>query len=98
MVKYSFDFKQNVVQEYLSGQGGIRSITEKYSVKSAKDVRKWINAYKQFGSSGIQRKRQNMAYSPQFKLNTVNLYLTSEKSYQEVANEVGINNPSLISQ
>ena len=34
----------------------------------------------------------------EFKLNVVNLYLTGEMSYQSLANELKINNPSIITR
>lgn len=42
------------------------------------------------------RKKEN--YSFQFKLSVVELYLSSEVSYQELALSQGINNPSLITR
>lgn len=98
MAKYSVELKLKIVQEYLSGQGGVNFLAQKYHIKSSTDIQKWVSVYKSFGVSGLQRKRQNRSYSPQFKRNAVNLYLTSEKSYREVAGELGINNPPLITR
>jgi len=98
MAKYSFDFKLQVVQDYLSGAGGTVFIANKYHIPAESNVRKWVNAYKKLGASGLRRKRQTKTYSTQFKLNAVNLYLTSEKSYQETANELGMNTPSQIAR
>ncbi|MDR0298888.1 MAG: helix-turn-helix domain-containing protein, partial [Streptococcaceae bacterium] len=97
MVKYSFDFKLQVVQDYDSGVGGKRFLAKKYGI-NRKQVEVWKNAYKEFGASGLQRKLQNTTYSTQFKLNAVHLYLTSEESYQEMANELKLNNPALITR
>ncbi len=44
------------------------------------------------GIEGLHRSRQNKVYDSNFKLNAVNLYLTSEKSYRELAQELGIVN------
>ena len=96
MVKYSYELKLQIVQDYLSGAGGIRFLTNKYSISSVELVRRWVNAYKEFGSTGLQRKRQNASYDSKFKLNAVNLYLTSELSCREVGNKLGVNNRSLI--
>ena len=52
--------------------------------------------YKKFGNDGLTRSRKNNNYSFQFKLFVVELYLTSEVSYQELALSQGINNPSLL--
>ena len=42
------------------------------------------------------RSRKNKSYSFNFKLNAVKLYLTTELSYSELALDLGINNPSLL--
>ena len=55
-----------------------------------------MHAYKEFGKEGLLRSRQNNNYSFQFKLSVVELYLSSEVSYQELALSQGIKNPSLI--
>ena len=44
------------------------------------------------------RSRQNKKYTFQFKLSMVELYLSSEVSYQELALSQGINNPSLVAR
>ncbi|GAA3267623.1 hypothetical protein GCM10017706_32320 [Lactococcus lactis subsp. hordniae] len=58
----------------------------------------WVNSYKEFGEEGLRRKKHNAAYSTQFKLNAVNLYLTTGKSYREIANELKINNSAQIAR
>lgn len=96
MTKYSFEFKLKVVNDYLSGKGGYRFLSSKYSLPHNKMVFDWANAYKEFGELGLQRKRKKAVYDFNFKLSAVNLYLTSEWSYREVANHLNINNHTLI--
>ena len=98
MAKYSFKFKLQVVQAYLTGEGSYNYLSKKYGILSEKDIRKWVNAYKAFGKDGLMRSRKNESYSFEFKLHVVELYLTTEVSYQELALSVGINNPSLITR
>ena len=50
------------------------------------------------GDDGLIRSRQNKKYSFQFKLSVVELYLSSEVSYQELALSQGINNSALIAR
>lgn len=97
MAKHSFEFKKKVVLEYLNGEGGTPYLSTKYGLGSNTQLRKWINAYKKFGDTGLMRSRKNENYSFEYKLYVVELYLTSEVSYQELALQEGINNPSLIS-
>lgn len=96
MAKYSFEFKLKIVQEYLEGNGETPYLSKKYGVKSKTQVKDWINAYREFGEIGLLRKRKNQYYSVQFKMDAIELYQTSELSYREVANHLGINNPALM--
>ena len=98
MAKYSFEFKKKVAQAYFNGEGSCKYLSKVYNVPSYGTVEKWVNAYKAFGDKGLMRSRQNNNYSFQFKLSVVELYLSSEVSYQELALSQGINNPSLITR
>ena len=98
MAKYSYEFKQKVVQEYLNGKGSYEYIAKQNNMPDNKQVRIWVNAYKELGKEGLMRSRKNKNYSFQFKLSVVELYLTSEVSYQELALSQGINNPSLVTR
>ena len=98
MAKYSYKFKQKVVQEYLNGKGSYEYIAKQNNMTDNKQVRIWVNAYKELGKEGLMRSRKNKNYSFQFKLSVVELYLTSEVSYQELALSQGINNPSLVTR
>ena len=96
MAKYTFEFKKKVVQEYLDGKGGYAYIAKQNGIPAESHLRRWVNAYKEFGDEGLFRSRQKNNYSFQFKLSVVELYLTSEVSYQELALSQGINNPNLL--
>ena len=96
MTKYSFELKKEIVMAYLNGEGSFKYIAEKYGVRSDTDVRKWIANYRNFGDQGLFRSRENATYSFEKKLSVVELYLSSEISYQELALQEGILNPSLI--
>ena len=98
MAKYSFEFKRKVVQEYLDGKGGFQTIAKQYNIPNDTQVVRWVHAYKEFGNDGLMRSRKNNDYSFQFKLSVVELYLSSEVSYRELALSQGINNPSLITR
>ena len=85
-----------VVQAYLNAEGGYRYLASKYSIPSKRQIEEWVHAYKEFGKEGLMRSRQNKNYTFQFKLSVVELYLSSEVSYQDLALSQGITNPSLI--
>lgn len=98
MAKYSFEFKEKVVQAYLSGKESYDSLAMKYSIPSSTPIKEWVATYNKFGTNGLKRSRKMETYSFDFKLHVVELYLTTEVSYQELALTAGINNPSLIAR
>ncbi len=98
MAKYSFEFKKQLVQAYLKGEGSYDYLSQLHNIPSSKVLKDWVAAYREFGDKGIMRSRKQSKYSFQFKLHVVELYLTREVSYQELALSQGINNPSLVSK
>ena len=98
MAKYSFEFKKKVVQAYLNGEGGAKYLSNKYKIASKTDIQKWVASYKKYGDEGLMRSRKNENYPFEFKIHVVELYLTREVSYQELALSMGVNNPSLITR
>ena len=98
MAKYSTEFKMKVVKEYLESSISYISLSNKYGIPNECIIRRWVNAYKSQGFEGLKVKRQNTQYTLEYKLNVVNLYLTGEMSYQSLANELKMNNPSIITR
>jgi len=98
LAKYDYEFKKKIVSEYMNGVGGKQFLANEYGVKSSRDVMKWVTAFKAFGDEGLMRSRKNETYTFEFKLHVVELYLSTEVSYQELALSVGINNPPLIAK
>ena len=97
MAKYSCEFKRMVVNEYLSGLGGWNYLSQKYSLPRSL-IQRWVSNYRHFGDDGLRRSRQKQKYTFEFKLHVVELYLTSELSYQELALQVGMPNSSQITR
>ena len=96
MTKYNFEFKKKVVLEYINENISIRSLAKKYAIKSHNNIEIWVAKYKKYGDEGLYRSRKNEEYSFEKKIFVVELYLTSELSYNDIALQEGINNPSLI--
>ena len=98
MAKYSFEFKKMVVKEYLEGKGSTYELARKFHIgnNDNKQVVKWVAAYNELGDDGLRRSRKKTTFSFEFKLHVIELYLSSEVSYQELALSQGINNPALI--
>ena len=96
MAKYSYEFKKQVIEAYLSGEGGYKYLAKRYGVPAWSNIKKWVRNYETHGDKGLMRSRKQDKYSFEKKLSVVELYLASELSYQELALSQGISNPSLI--
>ena len=86
---------KKIVEEYLSGKSSYLVLEDKYQIAYSQ-IRRWVNNYKHFGDEGLMRSRNKRAYSVEFKLEAITRYETSECSYQQLALELGLTNPSMI--
>ena len=93
--KHSNEFKLQVVIEYEEGKGGYKYLAKKYGIAYSL-VQKWVNQYKEFGTEALFRSRTYRKYPLEFKLKALKMHESSEKSYVEIANELGMKNPSQI--
>ena len=98
MAKYTFEFKKQIVMDYINGGGGTQFLAKKYGIPNHAQIQRWVASYKKFGDAGLMRSRKNNKYTFEFKLHVVELYLSTEVSYQELALSQGINNPLLITK
>ena len=95
MAKYSYELKKKIVKEYLAGKTSDLVLEDKYQIDQSL-INNWVHNYKHFGDEGLMRSRNNRAYSVEFKLEAITRYETSECSYQQLALELGLTNPSII--
>jgi transposase len=98
MAKYSFEFKRIVVMEYITGKGGYEYLAKKHGIQSSTSIEDWVSRYNNYGEDGLRRSRQQQVYTFEFKLSVVELYLSSELSYTELAARVGITDRGRIVQ
>ncbi len=96
MAKYSYELKKKIVIAYLNGEGGFGYLAKTYGIADKKKVMLWVDNYKNFGDDGLMRSRKQEKYSFEKKLYIVELYLSSEISYRDLAIREGITNPSMI--
>lgn len=97
MSKYSFEFKLELVKDYLSGEtGGYKTIAKKYGVKAGSQVEDWIKNYEKYREEGLRRKSIKTFYSGEFKLAVLQYRQYHNCSYREAADYFGISNQSMI--
>ena len=98
MSKYHYEFKKKIVLEYIGGVGSFDALSKKYHIPSATPIKYWVKAYQNLGDKGLYCSRQQKKYTFAFKLHMVELYLSSEVSYQELALQEGIHHPAMITK
>ena len=96
MAKYNFEFKKKLVLEYLNGKDGYNFISKKYGMNYSSQLRSWSAAYLKWGDNTLKKAHSKNVYSFEVKLYVVESYLSGRFSYQKLALQVGLNNPSLI--
>lgn len=96
LAKYSYEFKMEVVKAYLNGEGGYGYLANKFNIPANRSIENWVASYTEFGEEGLLRKRKNINYTLDFRLEVVEYYLATEISYKDLAMKSGLNNPALI--
>ncbi len=93
MKKYKTEFKLEVVQSFLAGEGGAKLLARRWSVPEEK-VRTWVSHYRLHGIDGLRPKLS--AYSAQFKLQVLAHQDREQLSSRQVAALYDIRNPNQI--
>ena len=93
MEKYKTEFKLQVVNSYLAGEGGAKLLARRWSVPEEK-VRTWVSRYRLHGIDGLCPKRS--AYSAQFKLQVLSHQDREQLSSRQVAAVYDIRNPNQV--
>ncbi len=87
MKKYETEFKLEVVQSFLAGEGGAKLLARRWSVPEEK-VRTWVSHYRLHGIDGLRPKRS--AYSTQFKLQVLVHQDREQLSSRQVADGIPV--------
>ncbi|MCG1048398.1 transposase, partial [Mycetohabitans sp. B6] len=66
MSRYTEQQKLRVVEDYLSGQSGLKTAAKRHDVDISA-VRSWVAAYREHGCVGLMKK-QRVDYSAEFEL------------------------------
>ena len=96
MSKYSKELKQEVVNAYLAGEGGYKSLAKRFGVVHHSSIARWVIVFNKSGEKGLAKKKIKPSYSVKFKLDVLNYRLRTGDSFQEVALKYDISGPSII--
>ena len=93
MGKYKTEFKLQVVNSFLAGEGGAKLLARRSSVPEEK-IRTWVSRYRLHGIDGLRPKRS--AYSSEFKLQVLSHQDRERLSSRRVAAIYDIRNPNQV--
>lgn len=97
-MKYTYEFKRQIVDDYLAHRGGVLALAKKYGVPAKSLVRQWIAAYRESGDAGLKASWTKEAYSEEFKRKAVERYLSSPDSYETLAAKMHLRNPATLNR
>ncbi|MDY6268448.1 MAG: transposase [Selenomonadaceae bacterium] len=97
-MKYPYEFKRQVVNDYLSGRAGVLLLAKQYGIPGKSLVHQWIKAYREFGDDGLKTSWTKEVYDAEFKQKAVEQYLSSGESYEELAARLHIKNPATLNR
>lgn len=95
MTKYSEQFKLKVVEQYLQGTAGYKTIGKPLGVDD-KAVKRWVTRYRIHGKAGLAKKFSH--YSAEFKLSVLQHMWLKELSFGQVSAQFDIRNPGAVGQ
>lgn len=69
MGKYTVEFKLAVVQQYLEGSMGYRTLAEQFGIANHSLIERWVGFYRYHGKDGLTKKLT--VYNAEFKLSVL---------------------------
>lgn len=95
--RYSIELKTKIINEYLTGDNGLRILEAKYNINRSL-ISTWLYQFKNNGVQGLTAGMTRSTYSKAFKLTVLQHRLEHQLSYRETAEIFNIPNLSLIAQ
>jgi transposase len=96
VVKFSSEFREKVVYEYLNGGGGTQELANKYGIGSHQTILDWVNRYKKYGDNAFKVRSPKSDYNGNFKLEVLEWMRSNRASLPETALHFNISTPSTI--
>lgn len=94
MTKYTEQFKQMVVQDYLSSHEGFRALSLRLGMSNRSLIERWVAAYRLHGDAGLRKKRSR--YDADFKLSVLHHMWENRLSVTQTAAKFDIRRHSTV--
>ena len=96
--KYSLELKLKAVKMHLKENKTYKEISKELNIDSLSVLTGWVSKYKLYGKEGLITKRKKYKYNHLLKEKAVKMYLAGDKTYAEIAEEIGVTSPDSISK
>ncbi|MCM3567797.1 helix-turn-helix domain-containing protein, partial [Neobacillus mesonae] len=96
MVKYTSEYKETIVLEYLNGGGGLGGLAKKYGIGSRQTILNWVNRYKKYGEKAFDVRSTKSVFDGKFKLEVLEWMGRNGASLPETALHFNISTASAI--
>ena len=97
MVKFSSEFREKVILEYLNGGGGSSSeLAKKYGIGSHQTILDWVNRYQKYGNKTSEDRSPKSVYDGDFKFEVLEWMRSNRASLCETSLHFNISTPSTI--
>ena len=96
MVKFSSEYREKVVLDYLNGGGGSKELAKKYGIGSHQTILNWVNHYKKYGDKAFDVRSPQDVYDGKFKLEVLEWMGRNRASLRETSLHFDITTPSTI--
>lgn len=96
MVKFTSEFREKIVQEYLNGGGGSYELAKKYGIGSHQTILDWVSRFKKYGDKAFNIRSAQDVYDGSFKLEVLEWMGRNRATLPETALHFNISTPSTI--
>ncbi len=96
MTKFSIEFKEKIVLDYLNGGGGTHELAKKYGIKSNHSILNWVNQYQKYGKQALEVRSSKRVYDGKFKMEVLEWMWSNRASLSESALHFNISSASSI--
>jgi transposase len=93
-MKYTKEFKQTVVHDYLSSHEGYQNVSRRHGMANRSLLERWVAAYRIHGDAGLSPKRSR--YDADFKLSVLQHMWENQLSITETAAKFDIRRHSTV--
>lgn len=96
MVKFSSEYREKVVLDYLNGGGGTVELAKKYGIGSHTTILNWINRFQKYGDKAFNVGISKSDYDGNFKLKVLEWMKNNKASLSETSLHFNISMPSTV--